>query len=595
MRILLRLFKTLEPYTLHVIALLVSVLAVTITSLFTPSLIRSAIDDGLSKRDSAALFSAGALIIAIGAIRSVFNFGKRFLSEWLTNTTGYDLRNALYDKIQRLPFSFHDQTQTGQLMSRCTEDVSSLARFIGQGAVELLNVVLLFVGIIILLFQSSATLTLISIGPVIVLAVTTYYFASLIHPMFYRIDQAIGDLSATLQENLTGAQVVRAFAKEDFEKEKFAHKSRVFFRARVAVVNTWGYFMPTTTLLIMLPTVLVLWFGGHMVLDGTITLGALVAFNAYLLLLAPSVQELGFIISSAGEAVAGGQRIFEILDLREEIKSPPRALQLPPLTGRVTFENVSFSYRGARDALTDVSFEAQPNQVIALIGPTGSGKTSITNLIPRFYDPRAGRVCVDGIDVRDAELKSLRAQIGIVLQTSLLFSESIGDNIRFGRRDATMDEIRAAARAARAHEFISNFPNGYDTEVGERGITLSGGQKQRVAIARALLLNPRILILDDSMSSVDTQTEYEIQLALAALMQNRILVLDEGRIVQRGKHAELLAQGGLYKEIYDLQLKDQEQYRHEMMFLDEAEAEISENGHAAAEIETVKEEQVADD
>ncbi len=601
MKILWRLLKTLQPYSWQVGALFACVVAATLASLLTPSLIRSAIDDGLAQREPAALFAAGLLIIGIGAIRSVFNFGRRFLAEWLTNTTGYNLRNALYDKIQRLPFGFHDQTQTGQLMSRCTEDVSSLSRFVGQGAVELLSVTLLLAGIVALLFQFSAILTLIGVGPILALGVTTYYFACAIHPMFYRINQALGDLSTALQENLTGASVVRAFAKEEFEQTKFAQKNRALYRARIRVVSTWGVFMPTATMLVMLPTVLLLWFGGHLVMDGTLTIGTLVAFNAYLLLLAAPVQELGFIISSAGEAVAGGQRIFEILDLRGEITAPPNAIRLPPLSGRVTFEKVSFSYRGERDALNDVSFEAQPNQVIALIGPTGSGKTSIVNLIPRFYDPQTGRICVDGTDVRDAELKSLRSQIGIVLQTSLLFSTSIRDNIAFGRPDATEEEIVAAAQAARAHDFISNFPDGYATIVGERGVTLSGGQRQRVAIARALLMNPRILILDDSTSSVDTQTEYQIQLALAELMQNRttfiiaqrlssvkradlILVLDGGRIVQRGAHDALLAEGGLYREIYDLQLKDQEQYRREMLFLDgELELESSGNGHAVAE------------
>ena len=399
------------------------------------------------------------------------------------------------------------------------------------------------------------------------------------------MDQALGDISAALQENLSGAQVVRAFAREDFEKEKFAGANRNLFNSRVKIVGTWGFFMPTMTVLVMAATALILWFGGGMVAAGTLTLGELVAFNAYLLLLAAPVGQLAFVVNSASEAVAGGQRIFEILDLPEEIASPPGAQKLPPLSGGVTFESVSFSYRGERRALHDVSFEAKPNQVIALIGPTGSGKTSLINLIPRFYDATAGRVLVDGYDLRRVDLKSLRSQIGIVLQTSLLFSTTIRENIAYGRAEATEDEVIAAAKAARAHDFILSFPEGYNTVVGERGVTLSGGQRQRVAIARALLMNPRILILDDSTSSVDTQTEHLIQQALAELMQSRttfviaqrlstvkradlILVLNGGRIVQRGRHESLLAEGGLYKEIYDLQLKDQEKFRKEMLFLD---------------------------
>jgi ATP-binding cassette subfamily B protein len=590
MEIILRLLRSLRPYRWQVAALLFCILAVTATSLVTPSLIRSAIDDGLAQNSPVALFSVGVTIAAIGLVRSLFNLGKRYLSEWLINLTGYDFRNALYDKIQRLSFAYHDQTQTGQLMSRCTEDVSSLSRFIGQGGVDLLNVALLAVGIVFLLFRASITLTLIGFAPLVALAGVTYYLGSIVGPLFYRVDQALGELSSALQENLSGAQVVRAFAREDFEKDKFAHANRNLYHARVRVVSNWGFFMPTMNILVMLSTALILWFGGRMVVEGTLTLGELVAFNAYLLLLAAPIGQLGFVVNSAGEAVAGGQRIFEVLDLIEEITSPATPMPLPTLTGRVTFDSVSFVYRsgnGERDALRDVSFEAQLNQVIALIGPTGSGKTSLVNLIPRFYDATGGRVLVDGYDVRTVDLKALRSQIGIVLQTSLLFSTTIRENIAYGRVDASEAEVVAAAKAARAHDFIVALPDGYATVVGERGVTLSGGQRQRIAIARALLMNPRILILDDSTSSVDTQTEYLIQQALAELMQGRttfviaqrlstvkradlILVLDDGRIVQRGTHDSLLEEGGLYKQIYDLQLRDQEQFRREMLFLDEA-------------------------
>jgi ATP-binding cassette subfamily B protein len=332
----------------------------------------------------------------------------------------------------------------------------------------------------------------------------------------------------------------------------------------------------------MAATGLILWFGGSMVLAGTLSLGELVAFNAYLLLLAAPVQQLGMVVNAAGEAVAGGQRIFEILDLPQVIQSPPQPEPLPPLKGQVAFENVSFAYAGHRPALHDISFEARPNQVVALIGPTGSGKTSLVHLIPRFYDVTSGCVRVDGRDVREVDLKALRCQIGLVLQTSLLFSTTIRENIAFGRLDATEADIVAAAKAARAHAFILSFPAGYDTVVGERGVTLSGGQRQRLAIARALLMDPRLLILDDATSSVDTRTEYEIQQALEALMRNRttfviaqrlstvkradlILVMQDGRIVQRGRHTDLMAQPGLYQEIYNLQLKDQEQYQREML------------------------------
>lgn len=599
MQILIRLLQSLDAYRWQLSALVALVFGVTATQLVTPSLIRRAIDDGLARHDATALAQVALLIVGVGLLRALLGFARRYTAEWLINRTGYDFRNAMYDKIQRLSFSYHDSAQTGNLMSRCTEDISALSRFVGQGAVELIHILLLLAGILFLLLQTSVTLTLIGLAPILFLALITVRLGRMIGPLFLVVDRALGDLSSALQENLTGAQVVRAFAREGFEKEKFGSANRKLYDAQVRVVSSWGFYMPTMMIFVMLSTALVLWFGGQMVLARALTIGELVAFNAYLILLAQPVQDLGFIVNSAGEAVAGGQRIFEVLDVAAEIKSPVNARVAPPLTGRVMFERVTFAYNGARDALIDVSFEAQPNQVIALIGPTGSGKTSLVNLIPRFYDVTSGRVLVDGLDVRSLDLKSLRSQIGIVLQTALLFSTTIRDNIAYGRLDASEDEVIAAARAARAHDFISAFAKGYETIVGERGVTLSGGQRQRIAIARALLMNPRILILDDSTSSVDTQTEYLIQQALAELMQNRttfviaqrlstvkradqILVLDGGRIVQRGTHDELLEQGGLYKQIYDLQLKDQEQFAREMMFLNESEiAEDRGDGHGA--------------
>ncbi|MBP7693659.1 MAG: ABC transporter ATP-binding protein, partial [Anaerolineales bacterium] len=383
--------------------------------------------------------------------------------------------------------------------------------------------------------------------------------------------------------------VVKAFARGDHEVGKFATANRELYAARVRVVRTWGTYLPSMTVLVMAATALVLWVGGGRVMTGALTLGEVVAFNAYLLMLAGPAQQLGFAIGALGEAAAGGQRIYEILDIPEEIRSAPHAPALPPARGQVRFEDVSFSYRGdaKRPALHHVDFEVQPDQVVALIGPTGSGKTSLINLIPRFYDPSAGRVLIDGQDIRQVELRSLRSQIGLVLQASLLFSATLRENIAYGRPEASEAEIVAAARAARAHEFIQALPEGYATVVGERGVTLSGGQRQRVAIARALLTDPRILILDDATSSVDTRTEYLIQQALETLMRGRttfviaqrlstvkradlILVLDQGYIVQRGRHADLVAQPGVYQEIYNLQLKDQEQFQREMLFLDDA-------------------------
>ena len=376
--------------------------------------------------------------------------------------------------------------------------------------------------------------------------------------------------------------MVRAFAREPYEIGRFAAANRLLYKARVRVIGEFSKIMPTSHFLVSLSTILILWFGGQMVINGQMTVGQVVAFNSYLLMLAAPAQQLAWLVNLAGEAAAGVQRTYEVLDTLPEIQSPPEAVALPSLSGRIEFLNVSFHYnQQIVPTLEDIHLTVEPNQLIALIGPTGSGKTSLVNLIPRFYDVSQGKVMVDGIDVRQADLVSLRRQIGIVLQTSLLFSTTIAENIAYGNPQAEFEQIVAAAQAAQAHDFIQQLPEGYQTVVGERGVTLSGGQRQRVAIARALLMQPRILILDDSTSSVDTETERLIQQALDELMKGRttfviahrlstvrradlILVMDGGRIAQRGTHLELLAQGGMYREIYELQLRDQEQFQEAM-------------------------------
>ena len=479
MRTLFRTVHSLRPYYKQVMFLLLCVVVVTAASLVTPSIIQFVIDQGVLRQDAPAMIQAGLLVAGVGLLRAVFNFAKRYTGEWLINRTGYDFRNALYNKIQRLPFDYHDRAQTGQLMSRCTEDVTALARFVGQAGIDLLSTVLLLAGIVVLLFRQSITLTLIGLTPLVLLSGLTIYMGALLNPMFLAIDRSLGDVSSAVQENLSGVQVVRAFARELFERDKFSRPNRRLWFARVDMLSTWALFMPTMTILVMCSTGLILWFGGQMVMAGTLSLGELAAFNAYLLLLAAPVQGLGFTVQAVGEALAGGTRIFEVLDLPEDIQSPPHPEPLPVLAGAVRFEDVSFAYRNSRPALHHLNLDAQPNQVVALIGPTGSGKTSLINLIPRFYDVTSGRVLVDGHDVRAVDLKALRLQIGIVLQTSLLFSTTIRENIAFGRVGAAEEDILAAARAARAHDFIQGLPEGYDTVVGERGVTLSGGQRQR--------------------------------------------------------------------------------------------------------------------
>jgi ATP-binding cassette subfamily B multidrug efflux pump len=585
MKHLWRLRIYLRPYQKQVFLSIFLLLALTGLSLVIPKIIRQVIDVGLGQDDVKFLFQAAVVILVIGVMNAVLIYFQRYLSEWIAAHVGYDIRNDLYDHIQHLPFTYHDHAQTGQLISRCIEDVRSIERFTGFGVIELVRVMLLLVGVTVLLFQDNAPLAAIVLLPMIPLVWITSNFGRRIGAFFLAVDNALGELSSRLQENVTGVQVVRAFAREPYEIERFSSANRDLYKSRVTVMTKWSQIMPTSSFLVTLGTILILWFGGRMVLNGQLTIGELVAFNSYVLMLAGPAQQLTWLVNAAGEAVAGVQRNFEVLDTQPDIQSPDGAPLLPPLSGRVDFCNVCFRYGWEKTvALEDLHLKVEPNQVVALIGPTGSGKTTMVNLIPRFYDVTEGEVRVDDHDIRSVDLVSLRKQIGIVLQTSLLFSTTIRENIAYGRPDASIEEILTAAQAAQADEFIQELPDGYDTVVGERGITLSGGQRQRVAIARALLMNPRILILDDSTSSVDTQTERLIQRALDKMMEGRttfviahrlstvrradlILVLDKGRIVERGTHRELLAQNGLYREIYELQLKDQEHFREEMQAL----------------------------
>ncbi|MFH2103918.1 MAG: ABC transporter ATP-binding protein [Chloroflexota bacterium] len=572
MKHLLKLRQFFQPYIGQMVTNLLILVIATGLALIVPRVIEQIIDVGIGRGEVTTIVRSALILLAIGFASALLNLALRYRTERVAAMFGYDLRNRMYDHIQGLPFSFHDHAQTGQLISRCIEDVRAIQNFAGSSIIEIIQLTIMGAGVITILLTTNARLAAIALLPLIPMALMTSDFGGRVTRLFYAVDNAIGELSARLQENVTGVQVVRAFAREAYESEHFDRTNQSYFRARLKVIGEWSKVMPTTHLLITLGTILILLLGGTLVLEGKMTVGEIVAFNAYLLMLSAPVQQLTWLVNAAGEASAGAQRVLEILDTDPEIRTPEQPVVLESLRGRIEFQHVSLRYQGEKtSALEEIDLAVEPNQVVALIGQTGSGKTSLVNLIPRFYEATSGAVLVDGHDVRSLDLGRLRRQIGIVLQTSLLFSESIRANIAYGRPDASDEEVITAAKAAQADEFITGFPNGYDTIVGERGVTLSGGQRQRVAIARALLMDPRILILDDSTSSVDTQTEKLIQEALDRLMEGRttfiiahrmatvrradmIIVMADGRIVQRGRHAELLAQGGLYREICDLQL-----------------------------------------
>lgn len=518
------------------------------------------------------LLSAGIAIVIFAALRGFFAFLQSFWAEKNSQAVAYDIRNDLYSKIQQLSFSYHDQNQTGQLMIRATDDVEKLRLFIGQGFLQLIGAILLIIGTLIILFATDAQLALLVL-PILPIALALFMvFGAISGPLFGAVQMRLSMMNTILQENVAGIKVVKAFTREKEEEAKFAVASDNLVKQQLKVSRVFTFLFPIIFMVANLGQAATTYFGGVQIINGNLTLGQWQEFSLYLVYLFLPIAQLGIIITQVGQASASGTRIFEIMDAESDVKDKPDAKVLPPVNGLIEFDKVSFNYAGnPTPVLKNVSFTAEPGQTIALLGATGSGKTSIINLIPRFYDPSAGQIMIDGHDVRDVTLDSLRSQIGIVLQETTLFSGTIRDNIAFGRPDATMEEVIEAAKSAAAHDFISSFPQGYDTPVGERGTTLSGGQKQRIAIARALLLNPRILILDDSTSSVDLATEALIQRALTKLMKNRtsvviaqristvisadqILVLDKGQVVARGKHADLLEDNPIYAEIYNSQL-----------------------------------------
>jgi ATP-binding cassette, subfamily B, multidrug efflux pump len=519
-----------------------------------------------------ALVWAAGLILVFAIARALFAFAQTFNSERLSQSTAFDFRNELYAKIQRLSFSYHDRNQTGQLMIRATDDVEKLRLFIGQGLLIALQAVVMLVGALVILAFTNLRLTLI-ILPILPIAMAVFFFFGRItQPMFMKVQIKLSQLNTVLQENLAGIKVVKAFAREPQQQRRFEASADELMAQQIEVSRTFSFLFPIIFLIMNLGQAAVLYFGGRQIINDTLTLGEWQKFSLYLVYVFFPLGQLGMIINQMSQAGASAHRIFEILDTTNELVDKPGAPALAEVKGQVQFDHVTFRYIGdGEPVLRNVSFTAEPGQTVALLGATGSGKTSIINLIPRFYDPTAGRVTIDGHDVRDVKLDSLRSQIGIVLQDTTLFTGTIRDNIAFGRPDAGMGEVIAAARAAAAHEFILSFPQGYETPVGERGTTLSGGQKQRIAIARALLMDPRILILDDSTSSVDAVTEYEIQQALTGLMYGRtsfviaqristvrnadqILVLERGQIVAQGRHEDLMENSAIYAEIYSSQL-----------------------------------------
>lgn len=575
-QIIVRCFRYLRPYWWTTAGTYLTTLGITAVALVIPQFIRWIVDHGIREQNRTLLAWSVAGLLGLTLLKGLLTFLQGRWSEVASQAVAYDLRNEIYHKLANLSFAYHDRTETGQLLSRAIQDVDRIRFLTGRAVLRLVESGALAIGTLVVLLWMNPVLALLSMALMPLLAQRAYAFGRRLRPFSLATQQELAVLTTRLDQNLRGSRVVKAFAQEDAEIERFAAENNKWFDLSAQTARLQSINNPLLDLIANVGSVFVIWYGGLAVIHGNLTLGELVAFSTYLGQLLQPVRRVGMVIPAISLAATAGERIFEILDTPSAVSDAPDAYPLPQVTGHVRFSHVSFAYFGQHKVLSDITLEAKPGQVIALLGATGSGKSSIINLVPRFYDPTAGSVTIDGHDLRRVTLASLRDQIGIVLQETTLFADTIRANIAFGCPAATEEEIIAAAKAAQAHDFIINsLSEGYDTYVGERGTTLSGGQKQRVAIARALLKNPRVLILDDATSSVDTATEQLIQQALERLMAGRtsfviaqrmstvrladqIIVLEKGRIAAQGTHQELLERSEIYARIYYQQLKPQE-------------------------------------
>jgi len=565
----------LRGYKLDAVGGFVALIAMSAANLTAPWLVGYAVDSGLKKGDQRAVLLAVGGLVAAALGRGLFNFLQGYLAERASQGVAYDLREALFARIQRLSFSYYDQAQTGELLTRLTNDVEQVRTFVGQGVVQFGASALMLVGCAVLLFTINPVLAVAALGTIAPILLVLGWFVKQMGPTFGKIQVAIGRLNTALQEALRGIRVVRAFSAEPRERARYGAANEEMRDLGVSLMRVISINFPAVNLFANLGTLVVVGFGGVQIFHQKLTLGGLLAFNSYLGNLLMPLMMLGFLTAMLSRANISAQRVFELLDTAVEVTDAPGAKSLPPIQGRLELQDVRFRYAGSeREILRGVTFTAEPGQLVAILGTTGSGKSTIINLIPHFYDVTGGAVRIDGTDVKDVTLSSLRSQIGIVLQDALLFSGTVRDNIAYGRPEATMEQVRAAAEAAQAAEFIDQLPQKYETVVGERGVGLSGGQRQRLAIARALLTDPKLLILDDSTSAVDARTEAAIQDALDRLMRHAqktaiviaqristvrdadlIVVLHEGRVAAQGKHQELLATSELYNEILGSQLR----------------------------------------
>ncbi len=572
MPILKRLFRYVQPYWKPLLLTSFLLLSQTILNLLPPLFQRAIVDRVIGQQDLSHLTTLIGALIAIHFLLQLVDFGDLYIRHALGERVIFDLRVRIYAHLQRLSLSFFEQTSTGELMSRVTNDVNALEQFVTHGVALTALDFLRLLGAVGVLLWLDWRLALVVLIPLPIIAVALRWFNRRVRPVYRRVRDRLGDINAKLQDNLAGIQVIQAFGQEEAEMSNFYDASAQYYRERVRAIRAWSTFFPSLRFISMLGGVLVLGFGARMVVNGQLSLGTLVAFLSYITSFYDPLRRLTEVDNVFQQAIAAGERIIELLDTKPEIEDTPVAIALEEVRGDVCFEDVHFRYGEEDEVLHDVEFHMAPGEVVALVGPSGAGKTSIANLLCRFYDPNHGRILLDGHDLRQIQIQSLRRHIAVVLQDTFLFNTTVQENLRYGKPDATEEEMVAAAKAAHAHDFITQLPYGYDTEIGERGVKLSGGQKQRLALARAILADPRILILDEATSSVDAEAEYLIQQALEKVLQGRtsliiahrlstirnadkIIALEHGRIREVGDHHELLSRGGLYSQLYRRQLE----------------------------------------
>ncbi len=575
MRVAFRLMKYAFRHKWHLVGAYAAMIASTLSAMVVPRLLGDAIDTALASGLQSRLLLLAAIIVVFSLLRGVFSYAQRYLSESLSQRSAYDLREDFFKKLQSMSFGFFDKEQTGNLMSKATQDVEAVRMFISMGMVRGLSIFVMLGAVSVLMATTNWRLAIVSMAFVPLILWRALALSSVLRPTWMRVQEETGALTTVLQENLAGMKVVKAFGARRFEESKFNAKADAVANLTYSATRLFASQGSLMTFIFTAATGAILWFGGREIAADRLTAGGLASFIFLMALLGMPIRMSGWMVNTFSRASSAGQRIYDVLDAESPVKEKPDAAHLPRVQGRVAFENVAVSYDEAGSAVRNIDFEVQPGQIIALLGGPGSGKSTIAHVIPRFYDVSQGRITIDGHDVKDVTLSSLRQNVGIVMQDVFVFAASMKDNIAYGLDDVDMDEVVKAAKVAQLHDFIEGLPDGYDSWVGERGITLSGGQRQRLAIARTILLDPPVLILDDSTSSVDMATEYRLQQALDEVIRGRttfviahrlstvrkadmILALDDGEIVERGTHDELLERNGFYRSIYDLQLRPQE-------------------------------------